>query len=192
MASEVDICNIALTAVGSQRISSLTQNTDTAKACNDVYETIRDALLRSHFWRFAGARAELEQNATDPICEYDYQYHLPNDYLRDRELYQNDSEYIIEGGQLLTNTDNDAESLYLIYTKRVINTGLFDPYFAMALAYKIAAHLALSLKENRKLKETMILAADFWIKEAYRLSAIEGKPPKKDVTSEHSWVSAGR
>ena len=60
---EVDICNMSLNRVGEQVITlaQLTANTEPrAKYCNLHYPQTRDALLRSHWWRFAKARRDLK------------------------------------------------------------------------------------------------------------------------------------
>jgi len=60
--SELDICNMALGKCGVKQITDalLTANTEPrAIQCNLHYAQTRDALLRSHWWRFAGARADI-------------------------------------------------------------------------------------------------------------------------------------
>ena len=56
MASEVDICNRALSKLGAARITSLTEDSVNARACNAMYESVRDAELRAHPWNFAMKR----------------------------------------------------------------------------------------------------------------------------------------
>ncbi len=86
-----------------------------AISCRTHYEQTRDALLRSHFWRFASARASLSQDSTDPAFEWDNQFILPSDFLRLKSvddgfvscaLVSNFS-YAIEGDRLLSNMDED-------------------------------------------------------------------------------------
>ena len=61
--SELDICNMSLNRVGAQVITLalLTADSDPrAMYCNLHYAQTRDALLRSHWWRFAKARRDLK------------------------------------------------------------------------------------------------------------------------------------
>ena len=52
--AEVDICNEALSVMGSRStIASLTENSAEAIQCNLRYETVRDQLLRLAPWAFA-------------------------------------------------------------------------------------------------------------------------------------------
>lgn len=60
--SELDICNMALGRIGAKTVTSAQITADTeprAIQCNLHYAQTRDALLRSHWWRFAGARIDL-------------------------------------------------------------------------------------------------------------------------------------
>ena len=82
MASVVDICNRALQKLGAESITSLTQNTENARACNSCFEFLRDAELRAHPWNFAIKRAQLAADLTPPEFGYDLRYQLPSDYLR--------------------------------------------------------------------------------------------------------------
>lgn len=60
-ASDVEICNSALSKLGAEEITALTDNTRRAKLCNRQYDKIRKKLLRSYFWGFARKRAYLPQ-----------------------------------------------------------------------------------------------------------------------------------
>ena len=60
--SKTDICNLALGRIGHKltTLDLITADTDPdAMQCNLHYEQTRDALLRSYWWRFAGARIDL-------------------------------------------------------------------------------------------------------------------------------------
>jgi len=60
--TKTDICNMALERFGHSTVTAaqIAADTDpTAVKCNRHYEQTRDALLRSYWWRFAGARIRL-------------------------------------------------------------------------------------------------------------------------------------
>ena len=60
--NKTDICNMMLGRIGSKRVTTAQITADTevlAQHCNLHYEQTRDALVRSHRWRFAGARIKL-------------------------------------------------------------------------------------------------------------------------------------
>lgn len=95
MPSETDICNNALIILGAQPINSLNDSSDRALACNVVYATARDALLRKFPWNFARKQAALNQLAPVPLSMelmpnshgpgaiiYTGAFACPNDFLR--------------------------------------------------------------------------------------------------------------
>ena len=56
----VGLCNLALTRLGHNQISSLSENSKGATLCTLHYPQVRDALLRAHPWNFAIARRRLK------------------------------------------------------------------------------------------------------------------------------------
>ncbi len=71
--SETSICNIALGRLGALRIKNVESDTSLqAIQCRIHYEPTRDALLRSHKWRFARTRIKLASGwATDTVYTTD-------------------------------------------------------------------------------------------------------------------------
>ena len=88
MASEVDICNLALSHIGaSATISSLTEASEEAFHCNLLFADTRDTLLRSFPWVFATRHIALSDVGTPP-GNWAYRYSYPNDCLFAREILQ--------------------------------------------------------------------------------------------------------
>lgn len=139
MATEVAICNLALTAVGSNTITALNDNTTEAQMCNIYYSLYRDYLLRIHPWNFTQTRASLAQLATAPAFGFDYAFQLPTDCLRvcETSLGQYD-EWRIEGRSLVCN----QSEVSIVYNKYVTDPGLFDPAFSITLGYLLAWKLS--------------------------------------------------
>lgn len=84
MASDVDICNLALGYLGdSATVSSLDPPEGSAQAghCARFYPIARDALLEMHSWGFATNRVTLAQLNVTPPSEWQYVYAQPNDAL---------------------------------------------------------------------------------------------------------------
>ena len=158
--SETKICNLSLSDIGAKRINNIdTDTSPEAIQCRTHYEPIRDALTRSHLWRFARARATLSRDAAaDPPFEYDRQYILPVDFLRLRSIYEgrfsdeNLRNYAIEGERILTN-DTTMEIRYI---KRVTDVTKFDPLFVQVLVLQLDLKLITGLaKTDTKLKESI-------------------------------------
>src|SRR3990172_6032289 len=88
MASEVDICNMALSHLGnSKEIAILaTEKSEEAAACRRFYETARDTVLRDFAWPFATRILSLGLVEEDPNDEWAYAYRYPTDCLLLRRL----------------------------------------------------------------------------------------------------------
>lgn len=74
---DLDICNMALSRFGEKSVTAaqITANEDpNAVQCNRHYEQTRDALLRSFWWRFAGARIRLASAWADDTVYTTDQY----------------------------------------------------------------------------------------------------------------------
>ena len=59
--SETSICNMALGRLGSKRINDFDDTDESSLPivqCRLHYEQTRDALIRSHWWRFARGRVQ--------------------------------------------------------------------------------------------------------------------------------------
>ena len=160
--SVTKICNLSLSDIGSKRINNyedVTENSPQAIMCRLHYEPTRDALLRSHWWRFASSRAVLSQDVTDPDGdEWDNQFILPNDFLAMKSIYENRfsdenlRNYALEGQRLLTN----ESEMSIRYIRRVTDVTEFDPLFVQVLELQLALKLITGLaKTNPKLKESI-------------------------------------
>lgn len=156
MASDIDICNLALTKLGKQPIPSLTANEPTAAFLNRVYTLYRDELQTIWRWNFTRAYAELPALTTAPEFQYSTAYPLPDGFLRvenvDISLGNNmaigqpgvnlgdlnlnrSSDYQIVGTQIYANV---GPPLRMIYARRVTDPAQFAPEFVNAFASYLA------------------------------------------------------
>ena len=172
MSSVTDICNQALSKVGDELISCLTDSSKQARYCRMLYASTRDAVLRAHPWNFAIDRAELAQLTAAPAYEYTYQFQLPSDCLRVLQMEEVDMVFKIEGGKLLT----DEGTAKIKYIKRVTDSALFDSLFIAALSARLAAEMAVPLADSKTLAETMWELYLNKIGEARGIDAQEGTP----------------
>ena len=93
MASEVDICNLALSHIGdSATVSSINPPEGSAQAehCARFYPIARDTLLELHSWSFATKRTVLSQ-LTSSWSEWDYCYAKPSDLVNTLAILPPDS-----------------------------------------------------------------------------------------------------
>ena len=183
MASEVQICNMALIKIGSTRnIDSLDEQTREARYCKQLFEPVRDAVLREWDWNFATALAELTPVDT-PAFGYSYAYELPNGCLKARRLSIPAAVFRIVGSQLHTNQETAA----LEYTKRIADPNLFDVSFVMALAARMAAELAEPVAKSSTKNQTMWTEYLNALQAARTADSSEGLP---DPVQTDSWITA--
>lgn len=155
MATDVDLCNLALFRIGqSQTIASLSENSVPAQACNQIFSFLRDMVLRSFPWPFATQRVTLSQLAVTAPQNWGYVFALPTDCLKARGItfpgnrvpradLDTPFEVAAMGDQLVIYCDDPAPEL--VYTSRVVNIGMWDPLAADALSALISAELAMPL-----------------------------------------------
>lgn len=198
MATETDICNLALTRIGHGQITSLSEGTKAADLCNLHYALARDFMLRDHTWNFSIRRTTLALSATAPNHEFTYQHALPSDCLKVIRTdlddiaggieysypYSTGAPYAIEGRYLLS----DEDTVKLEYVSRVTDTSQFDPGFVDCLAQRLAAELAMPLADNATLAKNMwdIYAAK--LREARSVDAQEGTP--REIVDATGWLTA--
>ena len=159
--SVTSICNMALSRIGASRIEDY-ENEASIEAiqCRLHYPQTRDALLRSHFWRFAKSRATLSQDGDTPEFQWDYQYALPNDFLRMISVYTDSNEvagstietYELEGKMLLSN----EETIEIRYIRKVTDPTEFDSLFVEILYLWLALKLIIPLAQDFKGRQDIV------------------------------------
>ena len=193
MASEVSICNLALSHSGANAtISSLGEQSEEAFHSNLLYSEARDTLLRSFPWGFAKRHLALTDVGSPP-GNWLYRYAYPNGCLIAREILQADAtgdpipyelalSDAFNSRVILTN----QEDAILIYTFQVTNTLVFDAAFVQMLSWKLASDLAMPLTRDAKRMEAAYQMYSTLLSEARTLSANESH-----ITSsrEASWIT---
>ncbi len=172
MASDVDICNLALAQLGdAAAVQSINPPDQSAQAahCSRFYPIARDALLEMHTWGFATLRVALAQVA-NPFPQWQYAYAAPSDAINYLEILDPSAldDYSVgvqmagtvpytpaSGVGIYTPQPFQVESIngqeviltnqtnaVLRYTHSVSDTAEFSPLFVEGLATLLASHLA--------------------------------------------------
>lgn len=193
MASTIEICNQALTKIGSTRITSLLDDSKQAASLNAIYDIKRQAELAAHPWVFAMGRAQLPALATAPLFGWAREFPLPTDFLRMVEvgeyfvLYQPDVVlFEIEGNSILC---DEGSPLNIRYVKNITNAGLFTALFVEVLACRLAAELAEDITQSLSKRQAAEEAYEKAVRAARRANAIQ-LPPQP--TPEDTWLLARR
>lgn len=196
-ASEVSICNGALTILGDELIIALTDDTNRARVLQSMYERVRDAEFARHRWRFTFRRATLAALGTAPDFDFARQFQLPSDYIRlinggdilkvpDLNDYRTggNEDWSIEGQMILSNL---SAPLRIRYIARVTDTSQYAPDFCEALSARLAFEAAERLTQSDSKKQLAWQHYKNALRDALRARAMEISPQSQ---SEGSWVTA--
>ena len=139
--TKTQIANIALAKFREGRITNIESDTDSvAVVMNDQYDHALELLLEEHRWNFAGKRVTLTKLQDKPPFGWNFQYALPSDCIRLKDVNGEDVEsssrlFTIEGRNLLSNDD----VVTITYVAEIADTNLFSPSFVESLAFKLAS-----------------------------------------------------
>jgi hypothetical protein len=167
MASDVDICNLALSHVANDaNITSIDPPDPTVEAdhCARFYPIVRDQILESHAWRFATRRIALAELAVNPVDHWAFAYGVPAQLIRPLAILQSEStddtqvyEFAVEITQDGTDVIyTNIEDAVLKYIGRVTDPGKFTPMFVVAFSYLLAYYVAGPLTKDLKLKQSLM------------------------------------
>ena len=161
-----DICNIALNLIGRGSIASLDEDSEAARTCRLHYDMQRRILLRTYTWSFALRTDKLALLDVE-VPGWEYAYAYPNDCVMARKIFNDENSWFTLGKNQKLTTDivniNDnsralvchQELAYLQYTVDVKDANLFSDDFAQALAYYLAAAIALPLTGSATIAQQM-------------------------------------
>lgn len=160
MATEVDICNLALSRLGDRAtVSSIDPPEGSAQAdhCARFYPMARDAVLSTFPWRFATVRTTLARLTSTPVGEADAHYfQMPSDCLRlinvgdtsidktncKRGIFKPQLAYTIEQVGTSNALKCRASDVWIEYVSAKTPAANFPSDFADCLAWLLASYLA--------------------------------------------------
>lgn len=206
MASDVDICNLALAYLGDVAdVSSMSENSVQAQLCTRFYPIARDGLLEMHTWGFSTRRVVLAQLA-NTWPQWRYAYACPNDAVNllgvlppeSRDDYANPRDGHVETRPFANELNDsgvqviltDQPNATLRYTALVTDTTQFSPLFVTTLAWHLASMLAGPLlKGDVGAKQAQLCAAAM---QQYLSKAIESDANQRRIKPVHvpAWVGA--
>ena len=170
MAAVVQICNSALNQLGAGAITALTENSKNARLCNARYETVRDAVFRSHPWNCLIKRQQLAADSDTPAWGFTYQFTLPADCLRVLGIDSHDSDYKIEGRKVLIS----SSAVKLIYISQITDPNEMDVLLRETISAALAADIAYSITANNQMARLFADKYALKLSEARHADASEG------------------
>lgn len=185
--TNTDVSNSALGRFGAGRIADFTDTTSTDVKtinCRIYLEKTRDALIRSHLWRFAKKRLVLTPTG-DAVFEWDNQFQLPSDFLRPLAIYTGDisrdgstlRSYELEGDKLLI----DSSTINLKYIRRVIDPDEWDALFYEVFELALALKLVVAISQDFKAKADMTKDLKPLMSKVRAMDRMEGRKIGRDA-----------
>ena len=184
---KITIWNQALSYVGVKAgVQSDTEDTEEVQHLNSVWDLTRDVALEAFEWNFLKSHVALAALSEDAPDAWEYVYQWPSGCMKVRYIEpveRTDDPIAFEigngtGGSRVIFTDE--ESAILWYSKRVDNPELWSAAFCDALAWGLAASIAmtsigsvrdsagLSKRYEQKLMDAMVLSANEEQRDAIR------------------------
>ena len=161
-ASDVSICNQALTWLGANTIMSLNDNSNEAIACKATYEETLNDLLTQRMWTFATQTIELSAPIAGPAGQ-GYAYLIPNTLkiqLIHKVFTQSSNnplpvEWARQGQYIISQS---AGPLYCVCIVSVTPERM-PAYFTQALSACLAADMAMGLTRSIKIMDKFEMVA---------------------------------
>lgn len=186
MPGTVDICNLALSRLGKATINSIEYergNSAEAIRCRLEWDSTKKSVLRDHPWNFATRIEALALVSGVTVPGWSYVYIYPRNCEFPRRVFNAATvnlsikqPYRVIGSNTSSNKLIlcNLEQAYMEYTADVQDPTMFDASFVDALAWKLAAQLALSLTGDARLGTQMMQTYQMVLKQAKINNASEG------------------
>ena len=160
MSTQVEICNIALSRIGAGTITSITELTEPAIACNHIYDQVAENIMSGGAWTNVIYRQSLAQTTNTPLTvrpkDFTFEYQLPTSpkflkLIGISECRVGDLNYVIEQDKLLTDNDT-VKILYLGFNEIPASYG---PFLTQAIISRLSAELSYKFSGNAKLSQAL-------------------------------------
>jgi len=192
MSSRTQICNRGLVLVGGTVITSLTEDSDNARFCAELFDPTIDEVSCMQNWLCAEHRKVVAANADYEYTDFDYalqyKYPLPaNPYcLLVRKFNTGLMPYELQGRWIFS----DEPTCELVYTKRITDVNEFTPLLAEAISTQLAVKLTFPLKQSKSLREELMVYLEQVV--LPRAKGAEASQAYVDQSKRRNWRDAGR
>lgn len=170
MSVRIDVCNFALVMLGEKTITSIEDDSDTARTLKALYYIARDATFEGAEWTFATKRFLPAASATAPAWGWSFAYPIPSDIIRvtqvdknwtevtgfltDTWQQRNQADHVVEGNDILCN----ESEIFCKGVRRIEDEGIYSPLFVEAFSCKLAYLAGYAITEsNQKVQLAMTL-----------------------------------
>lgn len=150
--SKTQILNKALTLVGANPVTSITDSSENARALNRVYEIALRSILSECKWNFATKRANLSAS-TDTLAWYDsgetYVYIRPTDIVKIFGVSSTTATWREEGDYIIS----DTSGLGIRYVEYLDTPSKYPSYFVDAFIDKLCSDISYMIVNSASLGE---------------------------------------
>jgi hypothetical protein len=188
VAASITICNLALGELRASAIADIAEDSIEAQNCARYYPQCLKLLLERHDWSFATRIASLAELSNNPrASEWLHAYALPADCATPKRLVppvngglgcwpvEWGQAFIVEAGLLYT----QLPGAILEYSSDDVPEAVMPALFADALAYALAARLAVPIRDSREMKGQLLQQAELAAMRA--VADDENREPQRDI-----------
>lgn len=171
MASEVQLCNQALTLIGANLITELSDAStasDESVKCSLMYPYVRDMLFAQHTWNFLKKRTTMAKLEDVPVFSFANLYALPADYVSVITM-KNESIYKFKVTADGIETDNPEGDLF--YIASVTDPNKFSEAFKPVLVTTLAKELAYAYQRSASIVDNLTRRAEDLLRKAKQANA---------------------
>lgn len=182
-ATKIQIANDALVSIGHRQINSFSDENDTVRKINAVWDIMVDSTLEACNWNFARNWIALKKienidSVDNPFYgSWLFAYQVPNECAKVRIVFAQGHRYIPASdlpkftelqynGQMAILTDCDTA--FAEYTMRIHDESQFTGTFCTLLSAALAAKIAMPVSMNPEIAKSAQQAYMFWLGEARR------------------------
>ena len=187
--SQVSICNLALSLVGSSTILAIDDGSEESRICAVFFDSTRREILGRDLWKFSRKRASLAAHTTAPIWGYDNAFPKPADCISvfavdGGSRYAREPRWVVEGDYVFANA---TAPLNILYSTDVTDVSKFPPVFVMYLAHRIALYICEAQTEKAGLHDRLEVAAERLFMDAMANDAIQ---TIESLESDGDWITS--
>lgn len=186
MTERVDVCNMALSLLGEDPITTIDDDSNNARQLKIFYTPCRDAVLESHDWTFAIERFVPAKSATQPVYGAGVAFDIPPQIIRVVACDRNQATPDLYAGRINANEQIDwqlesdkiicnEDAIYCRGVRRIEQEGRFSPLFVQAFSAKLAVKLSLNLTAATDIREQMRMEYAEAISEAKSRDGLQGR-----------------
>ncbi len=154
VASVVSICSNASLMLGGKPINDLAEANDRTRLASNLFEPVRNYVLRRHPWNCATKRVTLSPDVVNlGGQDWDNTFTLPSDFMKVQQVGELGCEtpHKIESGKILC----DDNPCYLVYTWRNEVPATWDDMLVWAMTMSMKAVMAYPITQSASLDQVV-------------------------------------